>query len=275
MPKYSYETYEDLRKSSQQKKERKVGYFKLKDGEEALVRLVYSSPKEFEIATVHEVKIKESFRRVLCLRDAREPVEKCPLCASGSQVKARFFMKLIRYVVDEFGKVTGAFAEVANLPKKYSDTVNSLIVEYGDLKDQVFKIKRTGSDKDTTYTFMYANPVKYSEANGFVKDFSAFDDFDLAHHSYLEKTKEDMEEFLQTGEFPFNRKETTQDTPIGNNLEKLEVPEEDVNKVLGHPGVQQEEDDFVAPFSRPAQESTPTRMDGGQARPRRTYDWNN
>ena len=88
MAKYSYDTYEDLRKSNQQQsrqpKERKVGYFKINDGEEAIVRFNYSSPKEFDIVTIHNIKVGDRFRKVSCLRvDGREPLDNCPLCAKG------------------------------------------------------------------------------------------------------------------------------------------------------------------------------------------------
>lgn len=278
MARYSYETYADMKKNSAQQKTNlsKVGYFKLGDGEEALVRLNCSTISDLEIATIHSIKVKDKFRNVSCLRKSvTEPIDNCPLCKDGNQAKTRVYVKLIKYDVDEFGKVKGIVSLVANLPKKYGDTISNLIQEYGDLREQVFKIKRVGSELNTTYTFMYMNPVKYSEANGFVKDFTDFEGFNLVPHSFIERTKEDINEFLITGEFPLpTRKETTETKEVVSSVESVPT----------HPGVQQQEDDFVAPFrevpvqttmAQQSTQTTTTQTNVGTTRPRRTYDWSN
>ena len=192
MPKYSYETYSSLKSNDKNNNERKVGYFKLKPGEKAIVRFALATPEDFEIVTIHDVKVKDKVRSVVCLRTAKDPIDVCPLCANGTQLKARFFVKLLHYVLDETGKVIKVSPEVANLPKKYADVLSARFNEYGDLNANLFTITRIGAGLETSYDIQYANPVKYSEANGFVKDFSAFEDFDLAHHSYTERSKEDI-----------------------------------------------------------------------------------
>ena len=210
MPRYSIDTCPTTTKQ-QNNRERKVGYFKLGPNEKAIVRFAYASAREIEIATVHEVKVKDRFRTVLCIRDAKEPLDACPLCANGTPIKSRAYVKLLRYELDEQGKVANVFAEVANWPKKYADTLAVRNNEYGDLQDSLFIVTRMGTGKETSYDISYANPMKYNEANGFVKDFSDFEDFELAHHSYMERSKEDIEEFLQSGEFPFKKKEESTD----------------------------------------------------------------
>lgn len=267
--KYSYETYADLRKEATTKKAsqpRKVGYFKLKPGESAIVRFDYSTPAEFEIVTVHEVKVQDKFRTVACVRSVKDPVSMCPLCASGVPVKDRFYVKLLHYVEDASGNIT-VQPEVANWARKYADTLKARLNEYGDLKENLFKITRIGSGMETTYDITYANPVKYSAEKGYVKDFSAFEDFDLAHHSYTERSKEDIEEFLQTGEFPIPTKKEKEEPQVS-----LVMPESD--------------EDLIHPFETkvvPTQTGTTTTTttpattttDTTTVRPRRTYDWNN
>lgn len=206
MPRYSLDTCPKQETGQTNNKERKVGYFKLQPGGRAIVRFAYKSAREIEIATIHDVDIKDMHRQVLCIRDAKEPLDNCPLCASGKPIKSRAYVKLLRYELDAQDRVVAIHPEVANWPKKYADTLALRNNEYGDLQDSLFVVTRQGAKLETTYDITYANPMKYNEANGFVKDFSAFDDFDLAHHSYLEKSKEDMEEFLQSGEFPFRKK---------------------------------------------------------------------
>ena len=269
MPKYSYETYSDMRgTASNNNDQKKVGYFKLKPGEKALVRFAYATPKEFEIATVHEVRVKDKFRTILCLRSAQEPLDKCPLCAQGTPLKSRFFCKLIHYVQDEKGNIV-PMAEVANWPKKYSDTLNARFQEYGDLQDNLFTVTRLGTGTDTTYDIQFANPVKYSESNGFVKDFSAFEGFDLAHHSYAERTKEEIEEFLQSGDFPMKKKEAPKlessipQQQVPQSMVKPTVPSDDLVNVMEEP---------TRVFERPQQQSSTPSDDITFSRPRRTYD---
>ena len=221
MPRYSLDTCPTINKNNNDKK---VGYFKLKPGEKAIVRFAYKTAKEIEIATVHEVKVKDKFRTVLCIRDANDPLDACPLCANGTDIKSRAYVKLLRYEVDTQGKVTNVVAEVANWPKKYATTLSNRNNEYGDLQDSLFTVTRTGSGKDTTYDIQYANPVKYNEANGFVKDFSDFEGFELAHHSYIERSKEDIEEFLQSGEFPMPKKNNQNTQGQGDVAETVTTP---------------------------------------------------
>lgn len=272
MPKYSYETYSDMKKesTSTNKRERRVGYFKLQPGEKAIVRFVYAEPKEFEIATVHEVKVQDKFRTVVCLRSAKDDISVCPLCAQGTPLKARFYAKLLHYVVDEKGQVK-VVPEVANWSKKYADILRARFQEYGDLRDNLFTVTRIGTGMDTSYDIQYANPVKYSEANGYVKDFSAFEDFDLSHHSYTEKTKEEIEEFLQTGDFPMRKREdATQTTGVGTI--QPPVPEDDEMPVDVKPQLNTCTYKYKQPENVRTLQTGTSEPDVPVNRPRRTYD---
>ena len=293
MAKYSYETFADLKKANSQNNTRPkspVGYFKLNDGEEAIVRFNYSSLSEFDIVTIHNVKVGDKFRKVSCLRvDGREPLDNCPLCAKGEPVNTRFFVKLIHYKKDETGKVV-ATPEVANFPKRYVDVISQLMNEYGDLRDHIFKITKSGSGLQTTYSILFANPSIYKEELGYVKDFSAFasDKFDLAHHDYLEKSKEDIEEYLRTGEFPYHKQAQTVETqsvpgslqmPTDKEVDAMmgmqktpeQVFDEQVSRELPPiPEVQPTQQVYQQPmYQQPVantQQTDPT------SRPRRTYE---
>ena len=203
---YSYESFlmNKAEKTSAKptSKFQKVGYFKLEnDGDSALVRFAYKDKSEFEIATVHVV---EGYRRVVCLRDAKDPVDKCPLCAAGEKLFSKFYVKLIEYTKDAEGNVV-VTPKVWERPSSFARTLDSLCEEYGaDLCDHVFKVKRKGAKNDTgtTYDVMYANPELYKESIGYVKDFSAFNNFDLSKHSYYVKSFEEIAEYCETGKFP-------------------------------------------------------------------------
>lgn len=220
MAKFSYADYASKSKETHQStanRERNVGYFSLKDdGDEALVRFNYSSVDDFDIVTVHNVQVNGNWRRVSCLSDGHDSAHKCPLCESGERVYSKFYVKLIEYTKDENGNVK-AQAKVWERPVAFADTIKSYLDEYGDLRNQVFKIKRKGAKGDiqTTYGLIFANPQIYKEELGYTKDFSAFESLDLGHFSYLKKSAEEMKEFLNTGKFP-DKKSQNQDYQSNN-----------------------------------------------------------
>lgn len=223
MAKFSYDQLQQIQKAtSNNEDKRKVGYFNsLKnDGDEAIVRFVYSNPSQFDLAVVHNVKVGEYTRYVSCLRNGLDDIQKCPLCARDEKVQSRFFVKMLEYVYDETGKIVPK-AVVWDRPASFADYMAGLIKEYPNFNDKIFKIKRRGAkgDKKTRYDVMLANPDVYKEAV-YPKDFSAFDDFDLGHHSYYELDYNDMVTFVRTGEIPQKEKEqeSLQQTAQGSNV---------------------------------------------------------
>lgn len=207
---YSYESFlmnkAEKESAKSTPKFQKVGYFGLKnDGDTALVRFAYKSPAEFNIVTVHTVEVDGRYKRVSCLRESgTDAVSKCPLCEAGEKLFSKFYVKLIEYTKDEEGKVV-ATPKVWERPAGFARVLDSLCEEYGgELSEHVFKIKRRGAkgDMSTTYDVMYANPELYKESIGYVRDFSAFENFDLSKHSYYVKSFEEISEFLETGKFP-------------------------------------------------------------------------
>lgn len=238
---YSYETYASARsketKETSTKTRGNVGYFKLvDDGDEAIVRFVYDDPSELVMAHVHDEPVgNNKHRRVLCLREGvRDDMAKCPLCARGDKFFAKVYLKLIEYTKDEKGNIV-AQAKVWERPESFADTIVEYINAYGGLKDVVFKIKRKGlrGNTDTNYILTPQPSTVYTEENGYVKDFHDFDNFSFYPHSFLSKTKEDMEEYVKSGEFPFHKKDgstptTTQATPEESTpvVEEVVVKEE-------------------------------------------------
>ena len=75
-----------------------VGFFTLRnDKDEAIVRFLCDSTDDFEILTVHDIKVGDKYRKINCIRDFHDPVDACPLCASGTKINQRFFIKMIQY----------------------------------------------------------------------------------------------------------------------------------------------------------------------------------
>ena len=156
----------------------RVGFFSLRDdGDEAIVRFVYSDPSEFEVYTVHPVTIDGKFRKVNCINDLRLGIHSCPLCAAGVQLQQKFYIRLIEYTRDENGNIVPQ-PRVWERPASYMQILTNLFTEYGPLCDNVFKVKRSGArgDMQTTYSIMFGNPSIYNEQL-YPKDFTAFDNY--------------------------------------------------------------------------------------------------
>ena len=166
MSKFDYETYIKQQEQSKSfgdrdsqdgvKAEYLSRYLK-NDGDYVIVRFPYSSTSDFELAHVHNVKFPESAydQHVECLRDGNDPIEKCPLCQEGTPVVNRFLIKVLAYVhsVGANGaseiKIIPA---VWDRPFGYAKELAGKLNEYGDLREHLFKIKRSGTGKATTYS---------------------------------------------------------------------------------------------------------------------------
>lgn len=200
MAQFNYEDYEQLeakRQSENTDGKSKVSYFGLKnDGDEAIVRFAYTSPKEFELMSVHVIEIDGRTRKINCLRTPYEPLDKCPLCEAGEKVYQKFFVKLLEYTTDETNKLV-ATAKIWERPAGFSRTLKAYFEEYGDLSNCVFKIKRHGAagSRDTKYDIIFANPTIY-KPEVYVKDFSSFANYSLSTYVVLDKTAAEMKELL-------------------------------------------------------------------------------
>lgn len=235
---YSYETYVSAKsketKDNSTKTRGNVGYFKLvDDGDEAIVRFVYDDKSELVMAHVHDEPVgNNKHRRVLCLRsDARDDMAKCPLCARGDKFFAKVYLKLIEYVKDEQGKIIPQ-AKIWERPESFAEQIVEYIDNYGGIKDVVFKVKRSGArgNTDTNYILTPMPNTVYTEANGYVKDFHDFDNFSFYPHSFISKNKEDMEEYIKTGEFPFHKKDGSPSTTTPTTNTSTPVVEKVVTK---------------------------------------------
>lgn len=177
-------------------------YFSLKDdGESAIVRFDVSKIEDISIYTRHMIKSNGKLKAVECLRMPDEPKENCPLCASGNKANTRIYIKVIVYE-NEGEKVTYKPC-IWEQSITFRNLLKSYIMDYGDLRDTIFKVTRTGKKGDTStrYSIIPANPQIYREEN-YPKDFSAFDNFNLNSYMLLKKSKEELNYFLETGSLP-------------------------------------------------------------------------
>lgn len=198
-----------------------VGFFTLRnDNDEAIVRFMCDSIDDFEILTVHDIQIAGKFRKVNCIRDFNDPIDKCPLCASGTKINQRFFIKMIQY-----NKTTDAAGNVVITPKamiwerstQYAKTLKSYLDNYGPLSDIICKIIRHGKagDMQTTYEIVpNLNKTIYRD-EVYVKDVNIFGDFNAFGTIVMDRTYDEIVQFQMTSQFPQRaKKENNSEEPV-------------------------------------------------------------
>ena len=182
-----------------------VRFFALKnDGDEAVVRIMHDTTDSFDLVTTHLIQHNNKYRRVNCIRDPREPLENCPLCKAGVKIQQRMYIHLIEYVKDDYGKIIPQ-GKIWERSATYAMTIKNLIDEYGPLSDCIFKIRRNGKpgSRETTYSILYGNPQMY-KVEDYPKDETIFKNYSAVGTAVLDKSFEELAEFLATGKFTSN-----------------------------------------------------------------------
>ncbi len=196
-----------------------IGFFTLKnDGDEAVVRFMCDSVDDFDIQMVHNITLGNKYRKVACLRDPRDPISNCPMCASGTQLTTRFFIRLISYnkVADpQTGNVIIVpKAMVWERATSYAKTLKSYLDNYGPLSDVICKIIRHGAagDMKTTYEIVPNLSKQIYRDDIYIKDPSLFGTFETLGSIVMKKDYNEMTTFLTTGSFPEKPKENNATT---------------------------------------------------------------
>lgn len=245
MASFDYKAYAATVAAAQKKDSgAKIGFFKLPDGGEALVRFAVSKLEDLDFASVHRVKRNpdDSFctMTVSCLNPLGH-VGECPLCeAVGGgdervqKVGKRVYVKMLVSYKDA---ATGAWNPPAPViwerPAGFYKELMAKLNDYGDLSQHLFKINRSGAKLDTRYDINYAVPAIY-KAEMIPADFSAFDGFDISKHSYWVKTPEDIAEYLKTGHFPETGNAAKEPTaPVAASIIAKPITDEDDDLPIG------------------------------------------
>ena len=230
MANFSYSDYQNVIAKAQNNTATnnvKVGFFKLKnDQDEALVRINVKSMEDLQFATVHQLGAAQKWMKVGCLNPVGSYSDNCPLCsavANGNtsigKAAKKVFVVFVQMMVSYKDNATGQFAAAIPViwerPAGFAAEIASKLRDYGPLTDRVFKITRNGAagDTKTTYPINYV-PV-YDKPEAVPADFSAFANFNIAKHSFWEKSVEDINTFLTTGSFPeVVRAQATNQAPV-------------------------------------------------------------
>lgn len=165
-------------------------WFQLKnDGDVARVQFMLNSIDDIPIFSTHRVKIGDKERYVDCLRNPQDPIDACPFCAAGMPAKAVRFIVMFQH---DDNKV-----KIWERGRQFISKLQGLINRYNPLEDKVFEIERHGKSGDTStkyeiYPLDGVDPVNMDEVEM----------PELEGSLILQKTAEEMEVYLDTGNFP-------------------------------------------------------------------------
>ena len=176
-------------------------FFLADDGDTAVVRFNIANIDDLKVTSRHTISLNGKRRSVECIRNFNEPQDACPLCASGNKPSFRVYLELISYKIEN-GKVVYEPA-VWDQPARFRETLKSYFMDYGDLRNIIFKITRHGrkGDTNTSYSLIVANPQVYKNED-YVADFSAFETFNINRYMVLNKNREELEYYVENGSFP-------------------------------------------------------------------------
>lgn len=230
MSEFNYEDYQKVVARAQNPSSAnavKIGFFKLGDGQEALVRINVSKLDDLKFATVHAPVFGKKFEGlgsgftpVMCLNEVGSYSDACPFCKAaaegheviGKATKKVYIQMLVAYKDAATGQFSNPQPVVWERPAGFSKELAAKLRDYGNLAEHIFKVTRIGSGKDTKYSLDYI-PV-YDKPELVPADFGAFTNFDLTKHSFWVKTAEELAEFVANGSFPVAEPKPANTTPV-------------------------------------------------------------
>lgn len=197
---------------------KRIPFFGLKDdGDRAMVRIYHENGDDIQKLPVHTISVGERKLKVLCLRNPGDNEDECPLCASGSLVSPRMFIKLLVYTPDKSGFYTGKpTLQIWERGRSFRKQLQSLINRYASnkpLMDTVFEIERCGKagDTQTTYQF-YKAELEPDECP--LPGPDEINDVDAVGTLVAEKSFEDLQIYVETGNLP--KSESTESSRTRN-----------------------------------------------------------
>lgn len=168
-----------------------AGFFGLKGRKEAHIRFLYDDVSDVEGYAVHEIELNGKKRYVDCLRGEHDGVNKCPLCREGEWVQVKYFVPVydedLRQVLTwDRGKTFGRRLE--KLFEKYAAEE--------PLCSTCFTVTKEVNDEGTT-----SLSIKPDYNDG--AELDEFPEYTTQVYGtlVLKKTTEEIEEYLEYGDF--------------------------------------------------------------------------
>jgi hypothetical protein len=217
MSQFSYAQYQQVVAHAQSSGDgTKVGFFKLKDdGDIAIARINISCNEDMDFASVHTIGANGRWMKVSCLNPLGSYGGDCALCAAhaanpkgsiSKSAKKLFIQMMVSYRdPNAEGGYTTPAPVIWDRPAAFSRELANKLMIAGDLRNTLVLITRNGKagDMQTTYS-MDILPENHPvfKPDMVPADFSAFNNFNIARHSYWEKSAEEINTYLTTGQFP-------------------------------------------------------------------------
>ena len=204
-------TFDDVENYQQKSGNSNIGFFKLaNDKDVATIRMLYNNADDIEGFSVHEVQINDKKRYVNCIRTYRDPIDDCPLCKSGNACKAKLFIPLYNEDAEQ--------SQIWERGPKFFAKVSSVCSRYGKkpIVSQIFEVERNGKPHETATDYNFYRTDDPA-------DDKTLDDFDMPKilgGLVIDATADDMEYFLDNGEFP--PADSEDDTPRRSRREEEE-----------------------------------------------------
>lgn len=184
-----------------------AGFFQLADnGDSAEVRLMYEDIEDIQCDTVHTIDVvgkdgkvvmgkngRPRQQYVACLRDYKDSKDVCPFCRENMYMGVRLIIPIYDIAENKvkiWDKGKKMFKKISRLASRHPDIVSQVfrIEREGEAGDQQtdYYIEAVGDPDDTTLKDLPALPVIHGDTKAYI----------------LDKTAEDMEYYLQEGQFP-------------------------------------------------------------------------
>mgnify|MGYP002437078412 CR=1 FL=1 len=169
------------------------------DGDVARVQFLNEGYNDLDTFVCHKVQVGDKERYVDCKRDYDMPLDACPFCAAGFEIKPVLMLSMYDH---SDGKV-----KIWERGKTFKKKIEALCNRYPDFSNTVFEIERRGAkgDKKTTYEIF---PMPNIEP----VDLSEVEKPEFMGSFILDKTPDEMQTYLDTGAFP----ETSNQTDEGS-----------------------------------------------------------
>lgn len=207
-----------------------VSFFSLKDdGEEAIVRFMHDTTDSFDIFQTHTIRVNGKFKQINCLRNPSDPVEKCPFCRYNStnpssneyKLSNCIIIHMLQYTKDQSGNIICS-PVIWQRALSYAHKLSNFIDNYGPLSDIICKIIRRGKrgDLSTTYEIIPNLSKMVFPDNLYIKDDSAFKNFNSLGIAVLNKSYDDIEYFINNDEFPDVSQNKTSDNQASSVIGK-------------------------------------------------------
>lgn len=167
------------------------------DGDTAKVRFYIESMDDLRFYVVHQITTRDGKQRyVNCLRTYDQPIDDCPFCRQALQNKEyNTLVKMFLPVFDMNDKQVKLFER----GKTFKDEIQGHIRRNSPLVNYPCEIERCG-EKGDTKTVYKVYPLAQEKDNTLIKDLPEVED--LIGTYVLDFSREDMEDFIETGKIP-------------------------------------------------------------------------